>query len=59
MVTKQKKSVGEKILCQRINRYFFRDEIGRKQKYSQHCIEENCKTESSYNYEGLKKLNFV
>ena len=22
MVTKQKKSVGEKILCQRINRYF-------------------------------------
>ena len=49
------KSVGQKILCKRINRYFYQDEAGRKHKYSQYCIEKGCKTESSYNYENLKE----
>ena len=57
MVT-MKKSVGEKILCKRINKYFFIDDTGRKQKYSQYCIEKNCKTESSYNYENLKETKY-
>ena len=57
MVT-MKKSVGEKILCKRINTYFFIDDTGRKQKYSQYCIEKNCKTESSYNYENLKETKY-
>ena len=34
-----KKSVGQKILCKRINRYFCRDDTGRKYKYSQYCTE--------------------
>ena len=29
-----KKSVGQKILCKRINRYFYRDEAGRKHIFS-------------------------
>ena len=53
-----KKSVGQKILCKRIDRYFYRDDTGRKQKYSQYCIEKNCKTESSYNYENLKETRY-
>ena len=53
-----KKSVGEKILCKRINRYFYQDEAGRKHKYSQYCIEKGCKTESSYNYENLKETKY-
>ena len=38
MVT-MKKSVGEKILCKRINEFFYQDESGAIQKYSQYCIE--------------------
>ena len=53
-----KKSVGEKILCKRINRYFYRDESGAIQKYSQYCIEKSYKTESSYNYENLKETKY-
>ena len=39
MVMSMKKSVGEKILCKRINKFFHQDEAGRKHKYSQYCIE--------------------
>ena len=28
-------------------------------KYSQYCIEKNCRTESSYNYENLKPIYCV
>ena len=46
--------VTEKILCKRIDRYYFRDHEGRIKKYLQFCRKKNCKTESSYNYQNLK-----
>ena len=48
------KSVSEKIQCQKIDKYYFRNSKGRIYKYSQFCIKKNCKTESSYNYENHK-----
>ena len=33
-------NVTEKIKCQKINKYFFRDPNGNILKYSQFCIEE-------------------
>ena len=53
-----KKSVGEKILCKRINKFFIKMRAERQKKYSQYCIEKNCKTESSYNYENLKETKY-
>ena len=53
MVLKMK-NVTEKIKCQKIDKYFFRDVSGAIRKYSQYCRRKNCKTESSYNYENLK-----
>ena len=47
-------SVSDKILCQRIDKFFYRDPEGTILKYSQYCIEKNCKTLASYNYEKLK-----
>ena len=47
-------SVVEKIKCQRIDKFFYRNPEGTILKYSQYCIEQNCKTLSSYNYENLK-----
>ena len=47
-------SVLEKIKCQRIDKFFYRDPEGTIIKYSQYCIEKNCKTLASYNYENLK-----
>ena len=49
-------SVTEKIKCQRIDKYFFRSPEGYILKYSQYCIEKNCKTLASYNYEKLKPI---
>ena len=48
------KSVSEKVQCQKIDKYCFRNSKGRIFKYSQFCRRKNCKTESSYNYQNLK-----
>ena len=48
------KSVVQKVQCQKIDKYYFRDHTGRIRKYLQFCRRKNCKTESSYNYENLK-----
>ena len=48
------KSVSEKVLCVKIDKYYFKDHKGRIYKYSQFCRRKICKTESSYNYENLK-----
>ena len=48
------KLVTEKVKCQKIDKYYFRNPKGRIFKYSQFCRRKNCKTESSYNYENLK-----
>ena len=47
-------NVSEKIKCRKIDKYFYRSPKGTILKYSHYCIEKNCKTESSYNYENLK-----
>ena len=49
-------TVSERILCKKINKFFYRDHNGDIKKYSQYCIEKNCKTLSSYNY---KKDQFI
>ena len=46
----------EKIKCQKIDKYFYKDRNGNILKYSNYCIEKNCKTESSYNYENEKPI---
>ena len=48
------KLVTEKVKCQKIDKYFFKNAEGRILIYSQFCRRKNCKTESSYNYENLK-----
>ena len=48
------KTVSEKVQCQKIDNYYFKDHKGRIQKYLQFCRRKNCKTESSYHYENLK-----
>ena len=47
-------SVSDKIKCVKIDKYFYRDPKGIILKYSQYCIQKNCKTLASYNYEKLK-----
>ena len=47
-------SVSDKIKCVKIDKYFYRDPEGIILKYSQYCIQKNCKTLASYNYEKLK-----
>ena len=49
-------SVTEKIKCKKINKFFYRSPEGTILKYSLYCVEKNCKTESSYNYENLKPI---
>ena len=49
-------SITDKILCKRINKYFYRDHNDDIKKYSIYCIEKNCKTLAAYNYENLKPL---
>ena len=48
------KIVSEKVLCVKIDKYYFKDHNERIRKYLQFCRRKNCKTESSYNYENLK-----
>ena len=50
----RKFNMTEKIKCQKIDKYFFKNSKGRIQKYSHFCRRKKCKTESSYNYENLK-----
>ena len=47
-------SVSDKIKCVKIDKYFYRSPEGEILKYSQYCIQKNCKTLASYNYEKLK-----
>ena len=49
-------SVSDKILCQRIDKFFYRSPEGTILKYSIYCIQKNCKTLASYNYEKLKPI---
>ena len=46
-------NMTEKVQCQKIDKYYFRNSKGRIFKYSQFCRRKNCKTESSYYYENL------
>ena len=39
----KKLDVTEKILCKRIDKYFYRDPDGNIKKYSIYCIEKYCK----------------
>ena len=48
------KTVSEKVRCQKIGKYYFKDLKGCIQNYLQFCRRKLCKTESSYNYENLK-----
>ena len=49
-------SVSERILCERINKFFYRNHEGNILKYSIYCIKKDCKTLASYNYEKLKLI---
>ena len=49
-------NVTKKFKCQKINKYFYKDPNRNILKYSNYCIEKNCKTESSYNFEKLKPI---
>ena len=49
-------SVTLKVQCQKANKYFYRDPNGNILEYSHYCVEKNCRTESSYNYENLKPI---
>ena len=53
---KKNLSVTDKILCERIDKYFYRDPDGNIKKYSIYCIEKDCKTLAAYNYEKNKPL---
>ena len=48
------KSITQKVQCQKIDKYYFKDHKGIIRKYLHFCRRKNCKTESSYNYENLK-----
>ena len=52
------KSVTEKVLCQKIDKYYFKNAKGRICKYSQFCMQKGCKTESSYNFENIKRTRY-
>ena len=47
------KTVTQKVQCQKIDKYYFKDHKGIIQKYLHFCRRKNCKTESSYNYKIL------
>ena len=49
-------SVLVKIKCEKIDEYFYRSPEGKILKYSIYCIEKDCKTLASYNYEKLKSI---
>ena len=54
----EKLCITDKILCKRINKYFYRDHNDEIKKYSIYCIEKNCKTLAAYNYEGKKAIYY-
>ena len=47
-------------MCQKIDKYYFKNPEGRIKKYSAAsvCRRKGCKTESSYNYENIKKPKY-
>ena len=47
-------SVTQKVQCQKIDKYYFKDHKGIIRKYLHFCRRKNYKTESPYNYENLK-----
>ena len=51
-------SLSEKMKCQRIDRFYYKTLKGHIFKYSQFCRRLKCKTESSYNYEDIKKSKY-
>ena len=48
--------VRQKVQCQKIGKYYFKDPKGRIRKYLQLCRRKKCLTESSYNYENLCRI---
>ena len=56
MVGMRNSNVSEKIKCVKIDKFFYRSPEGEILKYSHYCIEKNCKTLASYNYEKLKPI---
>ena len=50
----RKFNMTEKIKCQKVDKYFFKNSKARICKYLKYCRRKNCKTELSYNYENLK-----
>ena len=56
MVGMRNSNVTEEIKCHKIDIYFYRSPEGTILKYSHYCIEKNCKTESSYDYEDLEPI---
>ena len=48
------KNVNEKMKCQKIDKFYFRDASGAIRKYLQYCRRKGCKIEKSYNFENLK-----
>ena len=48
------RDVTEKVKCQKIDKFYFRDASGAIRKYLQYCRRKGCTTEKSYNYENLK-----
>ena len=50
--------VTEKVLCQKIDKYYFKNAKGRICKYSQFCMRKGCQKENSYNFETSKKPRY-
>ena len=49
----------KKLNVKKFDKFFYRSPEGKILKHSHYCIEKNCKTESSYNYENLKPIYCV
>ena len=49
-------SISERILCERINKFFYRNHEGKILKCSIYCIKKDCKILASYNNEKLKPI---
>ena len=53
------KSVTRKVQCQKIDKFYYKTPEGRVFKYAHFCRRKGCKTESSYNYENIKKTKIL
>ena len=51
-------SMNEKIKMIKIDKFYYKTPKGRIFNYSQFCRRLKCKTESSYNYENIKKPKY-